>query len=89
MGKNIDKLFGYWYDLSNPLLANTEEGRKSRGSLLAMFRMKGAYGPSDDEREDFVAEMIAKMAFPGSTLQREDLFFALRLALREQLTNGD
>lgn len=88
MFQNTDKLFGYWVDLGNPLFANTGEGRESRRSLLSIFRMEGASGPSPAECESFIAEMLEKMAFPGFRLDRDDLFFALRLALREQLTCG-
>jgi hypothetical protein len=84
--QNTDKLFGYWVDLGNPLFANTGEGRESRRSLQSIFRMEGASGPSPAECESFIAEMLEKMAFPGFRLDRDDLFFALRLALREQLT---
>lgn len=88
MFQNTDMLFGYWVDLSHPLFANTEEGRGLRRSLLNIFRLEGAKELSAAEREDFIAEMLKKMASPGFSLDREYLFFALRLALREQLTEG-
>ncbi|MFA6842959.1 MAG: hypothetical protein WCR33_00990 [Bacilli bacterium] len=89
METNNDKLYGYWVDLSNPLFAATAEGRRMREYLLSIFRIERASNDTPKSRESFVNEMLEKMIPPGYPRNREDLFFALRLAMREQLTCGD
>lgn len=82
MGTCNDKVFGYWIDLGNPLFAADAEGRERRRSLLLFFRLQRESIDTPEGRESFINEMLEGFG-PGCS--REDLFFALRLAMREQL----
>lgn len=84
METNNDKLYGYWIDLSNPLFAETAEARKLRATLLFFFRMKPSSDDIPKSRESYVKEIMENY-----DCNREELFFALRLAMREQLTCGN